>query len=112
MKKMYDALSAIATFVFFYNFSWELYPALILGAFSIAFTVSNIFDMEKDSFTPEEYFLFIFAFFAVVTVYMSSNWIGMIAMGAYIMLLIQKGTLDDKPKKGMTNKEFYGRKRS
>ncbi len=110
MKKIYDALSIIALFVFFYNFSWELYPTLMLGTFAIAFSISNIFNAEQEGFTLEEYLLFIFAILAAVTVYLYSNWIGMVAMGVYVVLLIQKSTLDDEPKRGMTNKEFYGRK--
>ena len=112
MKKIYDALSVIALFVFFYNFSWELYPTLMLGTFTIAFNISNIFDTEHEGFTLEEYLLLIFAILAAVTVYLYSHWIGMVAMSIYVVLLIQKSTLDDEPKKGMTNKEFYNRERS
>ncbi len=112
MKKTYDALSVTALFVFFYNFSWELYPTIIIGAFAVAFSISNIFDTENDSFTIEEYLLFTFAIVASVTIYMYSNWVGMIAIGAYIALLIQKATMEDQSKRGMTNKEYYNTKRS
>ena len=112
MKKIYDALSVIALFVFFYNFSWELYPTIILGVFAVAFSISNVFDTENSSFTLEEYLLFAFAIVAAVTIYMYSNWIGMIAIGVYVVLLVQTGIMDDEDKKGMTSKEYYASKRS
>ncbi len=112
MKKIYDALSVTALFVFFYHFSWELYPTIILGVFAVAFSISNIFDIENSSFTMEEYLLFAFAIVAAVTIYMYSNWIGMVAIGTYIALLIQKSTMDDQSKRGMTNKEYYNTERS
>ena len=111
MRKIYDALSVVVLFVFFYNFSWELYPTVVLGAFSVAFVLSNTFNAETSSFSMEEYLLFAFGIFAIVVICLYSNWIGIVAIGVYIVLIIQKSTMDDEPQRGMTNKEFYNRKR-
>ncbi len=109
MKKILEALSIASLFTFCYNFSWELYPTLILGAFAISFSISNRLEVEKETFSLEEILLFAFAIVAAIVVYMNTNLIGMVAIGLYVVLLVQVGDMKDETKKrGLTNKEYYG----
>lgn len=110
MKKLLEIMSVTALFVFYYNFSWELYPTLILGAFVVAFSISNLFDTETENFTLEEYLLLVFAVVVSINIYLHTNWIGIVAIGVYVIILIQKSFTPHVSKKGMTNKEFYQRK--